>query len=317
MKGVMNNMKTIEQEVRFREEEMRSRSSWRRECVRIAGIIVGCFIYAIGINFFLRPLKLYSAGFMGFAQLFYNIMVDFWGIKTHIDLTGIFYYILNIPGLILTYKYMRKRYLVKTVITVTCSTIFLTIIPVATEPVLEEIIANALTAGLIAGVGIGIILRMGACDGGMNLISMILVQRRKGDLSVGQWGLLCNFILYIFCLTLYDIPTVIYSLMYSAVSSLATDKVHAQNINVQVLIVTKLRDSKALEIEIMGQLERGITRWAANGAYTGNDERVLMVIISKYEISRLRSIVHEIDPHAFMIVNEDVNVDGHFLKKLT
>lgn len=310
-------MKSIEQEVRYREEEMRSRSSWRRECVKIGGIIIGCFIYTIGINYFLRPLHLYSAGFMGFAQLFNNILVDFLGIKLHIDLTGIFYYILNIPGLILTYKYMRKRYLVKTVITVTCSTVFLTIIPIASQSILEEVIANALTAGLIAGVGIGIILRMGACDGGMNLISMILVQKRKGDLSVGQWGLLCNFVLYIFCMALYDVPTVIYSLVYAAASALATDKVHAQNINVQVLIVTKLRDSKALEIEIMGQLERGITRWAANGAYTGNDERVLMVIISKYEINKLRNIVHEIDPHAFMIVNEDVNVDGHFLKKLT
>ena len=309
-------MKSVEQQVNDKERALRSRSSWRRESVRMVGIVLGCLIYAIAINRFLRPLHLYSAGFMGFAQIFNNVLVEYCHVKTAVDLSGIFYYLLNIPGLIMAYFTMRKRFLVKTIFTVSLSTVFLTLIPIGEEPVLEEVVANAITAGLLAGVGIGIILRMGACDGGMNLWSMILVQKKKGDLSVGQMGLLSNVVLYALCLFLYDLPTVIYSLVYAAASSLATDKVHAQNINVQVLVVTKMRDVQELEIEIMGQLERGVTRWDAQGAYTGNAESVLMIIISKYEVPKLKNIVREIDPHAFVIVNQDVNVDGNFLKKL-
>lgn len=310
-------MKTVEQEVNDREQAVRARSMWKLEMVRAVWIVIGSFIYALGVNAFLRPLNLYAASFMGFAQLINNYLLDFLGFHFRIDLSGIFYYILNIPGLILSYKYMRKKFLVKTIFTVSCSTIFLTIIPIASQPILEEVVANALTAGLIAGVGIGIILRMGACDGGMNLISMILVQNRRGNLTVGKLGLLCNIVLYLICLALYDIPTVIYSLVYAAASSLTTDKVHTQNITVQVMIITKVRNVEPMEIEIMGQLERGITKWDAKGAYTGNEESVLMVIINKYEISKLRSIVREMDPHAFVIVNEDVSVGGNFLKKLT
>ncbi|MBR2121325.1 MAG: YitT family protein [Lachnospiraceae bacterium] len=287
----------------------------RHEGVRILFIIAGSLIYSFGINVFLEPLHLYAGGFVGFSQLFANLLGRTGILPAHIHFAGIIYYLLNIPGMIYAIRRMRRRFVFKTILSVTFMTVFLSLIPIPSVPVLDDRLANCIVAGLLAGTGIGLILRMGASDGGTDTIGMILLQT-GGKLSVGRTTLLVNAVLYTICLFLFDIPTVIYSLIYSVFSSMAADRIHTQNISSHILIITKLPDTTPLEIEIMGRLNRGITKWKATGAYTGDDETILMVLTSKYEVNRLRNIVHRQDPHAFIVADEGVNVDGHFLRKL-
>lgn len=303
------------QAVNEKEKRVAASPEFKKELKRLPWIIAGVLIYSVGINLFLRPLKLYSGGFMGFAQLIDTLL------KNHIhlripDLSGILYYIMNVPGLILAYRFMSKRFVVKTIFTVTLMTLLLTVIPIPKEPILQEPIGNCLIAGILGGAGIGLVLRTGSCDGGMDLIGMILIQT-KGNMSVGRVNIFCNCILYGICLVLFDMQIAIYSLIYSVISSMTCDRVHTQNINAQVMIITKMEDVTRLEIEIMGQMHRGLTKWGATGSYTGDSATILMAIVSKYEITQLKTIVHSIDPHAFVMIDEDVNVDGHFLKKLT
>jgi len=310
-------MASVIQAVNEREKASSQKPWLGHEAKRSLGIILGSVIYALGVNLFLRPLNLYSGGIMGFSQLFTTILRDYLGMNLgKLDLSGVFYYVLNIPGLVVAWFTMGRKFFIKTIFTVSCMTLILTLIPIPDTPILEETLANCLVAGIMSGGGIGLILRMGACDGGMDLIGMILIQK-KGNYSVGEINIAANVLLYLACLLLFDIPTVIYSLIYSVMSSMLCDRVHTQNINVQALIVTQMQVVEPLEIELMGQLSRGITRWNAYGGYTGHEETVLMVIISKYEIAQLRAIVHQIDPGAFVIVDEGISVDGHFLKKLT
>ena len=309
-------MPSVMQEVN-RKERAAENGSWiREEPKRFAGVVLGVLIYSVGVNTFLKPLHLYAGGFMGFAQLCNTLLHDYLGIHWKLDISGIIYYILNIPGLVIAFKTMRRRFVVKTVLTVTIMTAMLTLIPIQQQPVLDEIIANCLVAGIMAGIGVGIVLRMGSCDGGMDLIGMIMIQK-NGQSSVGQINIISNIVLYGIMLLLFDVPLVIYSLIYSVVCSITYDKVHTQNINVQTLIVTKMKDVDKLEIEIMGEMHRGLTRWKAYGSYTGEDETILMAIISKYEINQLKAIVHQFDPHAFVMMDEGVGIDGHFIKKIT
>ena len=303
------------QAVNEKEKRMAASPEFKKELKRLPWIIAGVLIYSVGINLFLRPLKLYSGGFMGFAQLIDTLL------KNHIhlripDLSGILYYIMNVPGLILAYRFMSKRFVVKTIFTVTLMTLLLTVIPIPKEPILQEPIGNCLIAGILGGAGIGLVLRTGSCDGGMDLIGMILIQT-KGNMSVGRVNIFCNCILYGICLVLFDMQIAIYSLIYSVISSLMCDRVHIQNINVQALIVTKMEVVEPLEIELMGRMHRGITRWGGYGGYTGHEETILMVVISKYEIAQLKSIVRRIDPKAFILIDEGVQIEGNFLKKLT
>ncbi len=171
-------------------------------------------------------------------------------------------------------------------------------------------------AGIICGAGIGVILRMGACDGGMNLFGMVIASEKQGA-SIGKVALLSNIVLYGFCFFIFDIPTVIYSLIYSVFNSLACDKIHTQNINSQILVVTKLKDTKPMEVNVMGRLHRGMTEIDASGVFTGEDVKIFVIFVSKYEVNRLRSIIHLYDPKAFIVENEGVNIDGNFNKRLT
>ena len=305
-------MDTIQQAVDAQEKLSESQGGWKRELLRIPGILLGVLVYSVGINLFLRPLHLYSGGFMGFAQLADTFLRD----VTGRDISGILYYAMNLPALIVAVFVMRRRFVIKSLLAISLITLALTIIPIPDQPVLEETIANCLVAGLLSGAGSGMILRMGSCDGGMNLVGMILIQR-NGRSSVGKINLAANLVLYGICMLLFDVPTVIYSLLYSVVASLTCDRAHTQNINLQVMIITKMKDTQPLEVEIMGRLHRGMTRWEAVGSYTGERETILMAAISKYEVAQLRSIVHRVDPHAFVLINEGVGVDGYFLKKLT
>ena len=80
-------------------------------------------------------------------------------------------------------------------------------------------------------------------------------------------------------------------------------------------MITKTRNEE-MEKEICSSMTRGVTRWDAVGAFTDEQVQVLFVLVSKYELGQLKSIVHKHDPHAFVMINEGVRVVGNYLTKI-
>lgn len=292
---------------------MDRRKLYLYEGKRTLGGIVGAFLYAAGINLFVVPAGLYSGGVMGVCQVIRTLLMELLHMDFGtVDIAGIIYYILNIPIFVIAYRKLGRKFFVKTVITVTASTVILSLIPPMI--IVEDVMAACMVGGILSGAGVGIILRMGSSGGGMDVIG-ILLTRWKRDFSVGKITLFVNLALYTACFFLFDVEIVIYSVIYAAVFSVAMDKVHTQNINVEVNIISKI-DTALLEKEVFEELGRGITKWTTLGAYTREQSQILYITLSKYEVSRLRTIIHKHDPNAFMVVNEGVRVDGNFLKKL-
>ena len=310
---------SVKEQVKKEEARLRradqGMNAYKSEGMKLPVIIFGAFVYAMGFNVFMRPLHLYAGGMMGFAQLIKYGLTALGLNITSIDITGVIYYILNIPAMIIAYRRMRKRFIIKTVVAVTSVTMLLLFIPSPSSPVLESIIGNAMVGGLICGAGVGIILLMGACDGGMDLIGILLINK-NGNTSVGRVSLIANAILYGSMLFLFDAPTVIYSLIYSVFGSIATDKIHAQNISTQVTVITKLPDTRAMEVEVMSRLHRGMTEVDANGLFTGEPVKMFIIFINKHESGRLHGIIKAHDPNAFIVENEGVRIEGNFLRKL-
>ena len=149
---------------------------------------------------------------MGFAQLIRYGLSNLGFSFNSVDITGLIYYLLNIPALYIATKRMRKRFIIKTIVAVSVVTFLLLLIPIPKAPILDSIIGNAMVAGLICGAGVGIILLMGACDGGVDLIGILLINK-NGNTSVGRVSVIMNVILYGSMLFLFDAPTVIYSLI--------------------------------------------------------------------------------------------------------
>lgn len=284
------------------------------ETQRLMGAVGGMLLYAIGMNLFIVPQGLYTGGVMGVCQVIRTLLTQYTGITFHFDIAGLIYYLVNIPLFFVAMKKLGRIFFTKTLACVTAMSLFLSLIPIPKIPIMQDILASCLIGGILCGSGIGISLKMGSSDGGTDVLGVLLIRWKK-DFSVGKVNLMVNIVLYSVCLFLFDVQTVIYSLIYASVSAFSVDKVHSQNINVEVNIITK-NASVEMEQEIFGKMERGITKWKALGAYTDENTEVLYVVVSKYEIGRLKHIIRKYDPHAFVVVNEGVNVDGHFLKKL-
>lgn len=280
---------------------------------RTLACILAALMYAVGLNLFVVPAKLYSGGLMGICQVVRTLLVDYLHMDFQsFDIAGIIYYIINIPIFIIAFTRMGRKFFAKTMVTVTAMTIFLSVVPIV--QVVEDDVAACVVGGIISGAGIGIVLRMASSGGGLDVVGVLLTKWKR-DFSVGKVYLMVNMTLYLVCLFLFDVEIVVYSVIFAAVHSLAIDKVHTQNINVEANIITKI-GSVDLEKAIMEELGRGITKWATLGAYTYEQSHMLYITLSKYEVSRLRAVVREYDPNAFIVINEGVTVSGNFLKKL-
>ena len=290
-----------------------SRENMVYEGKRTLACIVASLMYAIGVNLFVVPAQLYSGGLMGICQVIRTLLVEYLHMNFHsFDIAGIIYYIINVPIFIIAFTRMGRKFFAKTLVTVTTMTVFLSVVPIV--QVVDDTVAACVVGGIISGAGIGIILRMASSGGGLDVVGVLLTKWRR-DFSVGKVYLIVNLSLYIICLFLFDIEIVVYSVIFASVHSLAIDKVHIQNINVEANIITKLNNVD-LEKAIMEEIGRGLTKWTTLGAYTYEQSHMLYITLSKYEVSRLKAVVHKYDPNAFIVINEGVTVDGNFLKKL-
>jgi uncharacterized membrane-anchored protein YitT (DUF2179 family) len=148
----------------------------------------------------------------------------------------------------------------------------------------------------------------------MEIIGLYYIMRWKKS-GVGQVSLAVNFVLYVVCFFLFDITTAIYSIIVAVTDSAAIDRLHTQNINVEVILISK-KDLHPFKSEIMRLMGRGITGWDVTGAYTNAHLELLYIILSKYEVNQLKQLLRKYDPDAFIVMNEGVRVDGNFLKKL-
>lgn len=286
----------------------------KRNLIQLAWAIAGAFLFAAGINLVITPLGLYNGGFMGVAQLLRTFLVEFLNLSFlgQIDIAGIIYFIINVPLLYLAWKLMGRGFFIRSIVTITVQTAFLTVIPIPKTAPIEDVLTACIIGGLIAGAGVGMILRGGSSGGGQDIVGMICTKKFP-DFSVGKIGILMNVTVYAVCAFMFDIQIVVYSVIYATVLGLATDRIHVQNINMSVMIFTKKQGISKAIIERMG---RGVTNWDGQGAYTNETSYILYVMISKYEENRIKRIVQEIDPSAFMIFSEGSRVVGNFKKRL-
>ena len=275
-------------------------------------IIIGALLFCFGINTFISPLGLYNGGVVGISQIIRTIVVEYIPVLKNFEIAGVINFIINIPLLLIAYKSISKKFFIRTVVSVIAQTIFFTVIKIPTLPIIDDQLAACLIGGIITGAGIGITLKAGGSGGGIDILGVYFTQKYK-NFSVGKLGIIINAIIYGICAILFELPTAIYSVIYTTFFSLIVDKIHYQNINTTAMIFTK---KKNIKLGIMSEMARGVTCWKGEGAYTGEETKILVTVISKYEINQLKRIVLEKDPKAFIIFNEGLNVTGNFEKRL-
>ena len=283
--------------------------------LRIVAAVVGELIAAAALNLFIVPLNLYTGGIMGVCQLIRTLLQTHMGLDFGpYDIAGILYFLVNIPILLIGYKDLGRGLVVKTIICTVSYSLFYSIIPIPSAPIVGDYLTACLLGGILTGVGSGIVLTCGCSSGGLDVIGLCLSKRGSG-FTVGKFSLTFNVFLYTACLLLFSPAVAIYSVIYNFFTSMVLDRMHQQNVNVMAMIFTHA-DEHLLGQFIIDNLGRGVTYWNGTGAYTGKDVHVLCVSLSKYEIEELLHAVRTIAPQAFLTVQEGVRIYGNFRKKL-
>ncbi|ARF16560.1 YitT family protein [Sporosarcina ureae] len=276
------------------------------EAKRVAVVILGSLLMALSLNFFLINANVYASGFAGAAQLVSSVLKD------HLDITistGILLLVFNIPVFILGWFKVGKGFTIYSVLSVAFATLFLELLPLRSMS--DDIMLNAVFGGVLAGVGVGISLKLGASTGGMDIVAMIL--SRMQDKPIGVYFLVLNGILIVFAGILYEPENALYTMVALYVTTSVIDMIHTRHEKVTAMIITRKADD--LQQAIHRQMVRGITILPAKGAYSKEDKNMLYVVITRYELYDLERIISETDPQAFTNIVQTVGIFGFFRKE--
>lgn len=285
-----------------------------KESVNMAEAIFGVICFALAYRLFIVPAGLYSGGFTGISQLLKFAILHVFNISIHgdFDLTGLIFWMLNLPLILLSHKYIGKRFFIRTVILICIQSYILSLLPSPKEMIFSEPILNCLVGGSLSGFGVGTTLRAGGSGGGTDIVGMYCSKRYPG-FSVGKISIGINIFIYFTAAILSDVNTAAYSMIYSLVASIVLDRVHAQNISLVIFIVSK---NENLRQAIIHNLKRGVTTWHGWGEYTHKHTFISITAINQYELPALRRIIAEHDKQAFVIVTSPKGLSGNFEKRL-
>ena len=283
--------------------------NWKLDDVLRA--IIGSLLFCFAINTFVTPNHLYTGGILGLSQLIRSIVNDVFNVNTTFDYSGIIYYLINIPLFIIAYKNISRQFFFRTLFAVSIQAIMLSVIP--TKPIIDDLLTNVLVGGLIAGVGVGIILSSGASTGGTDIIGLI-VAKKNNHFSVGKLGLIVNIFIYVIAGYRYGLEIMVYSIIYSFCDNVMVDKLHEQNICSTAFIFCK-ENPRIINDYIKNELNRDFTYWDAKGGYDDSRTYIIYTALTKYELIKLERELKKLKTPCFMVKSEGVGIKGEFKKE--
>ncbi|WP_160721317.1 YitT family protein [Bacillus sp. USDA818B3_A] len=269
-------------------------------------ILIGSSIMSFGLVNFNMQNKLAEGGFTGITLLFYFLFK--WD-PSYINL------ILNIPLFFIGWKLLGRNAFYYTIIGTVGVSVFLWIFQRNTieMPLEHDLTLAALFAGVLTGIGLGIIFRFGGTTGGVDIIAR-LVQKYAG------WNMGKTMFLFDACViavswfTYLNYKQAMYTLVAVFVGARVIDFIQEGAYSARGAIIISDQNEKIAE-KIMAEMDRGVTALKAYGSYTKNEREVLYCVVARNEIIRLKNLITSIDPHAFVSISvvHDVHGEGFTL----
>lgn len=268
-------------------------------------IVLGNLLCAIAFNVFFIPNKLLSGGVGGLA-LMNQYLTGF--------PSGITVFIINLPIFIIGSRMVDREFAIFGFISMfVFSTLLTATSGLAKYIVLEDILLGAVIGGVFNGVGMGLMFRNRTSQGGLDIIAAIL--KRKYNLNIGTGLMAINTVIISLSSFLFGIRPAMYTLISMYIGYQVLDKVQIGfNVMKNVTIVSAKSDE--LTSAIIFGLNRSVTLLEGKGGYKKEDKEVLYCIVKANEIVKLKDIVDSIDPTAFLIVNDVVEVKGSTFKEV-
>lgn len=269
--------------------------------------VIGCAIFAFGFSMFLEPGGFSAGGISGLSMVLVHVM----GFGT----VGIVSAIINIPLFLISGIKIGKKFFFGSLLGMACSSVFIDLFAMLPAPEVEPLL-GAIYGSVIAGLGLGIVFANGVSTGGSDIIVRLL-NRKFRHLPIGMIGI--GFDLFVLVLTgiVYkDLSRALYSGVAVFLCGQVVDAVvyRFDYSRVALIITDKYEEAAQL---ISDKLERGATYLNGEGTYSRKPTKVVLAAVKRQQIAQLKEMISELDPNAFIIVQEAHQVLGDGFSKYT
>ncbi|KAB2337096.1 YitT family protein [Cytobacillus depressus] len=265
-------------------------------------ICFGSVLMGVGIEEFLVPNQILDGGITGISIILSHLT----GMKL-----GLFIFILNIPFFYIGYKQIGKTFALSTLLGITVlsiSTALLHDVPVFTkDPLLATVFG-----GMILGAGVGIVIRYGGSLDGTEILAILA--NKKLPFSVGEIVMFFNLFIFTSAGFVFGWNRAMYSVLAYFIAYKTIDIV-IQGLDESKSVWIISENHRILGDAILARLGRGVTYLNGEGAYTGDNKQVIFCVITRLEEAKLKTIVEELDPHAFLAIANITEVRGGRFKK--
>jgi uncharacterized membrane-anchored protein YitT (DUF2179 family) len=271
-----------------------------RHWLRIIGPVIsnivlistGCAVFAFGMNAILIPYDFLSGGTTGIAMVWHHY-------SPTINI-GWMYMVLNMPLIIFGWRAISLNFALYTVYGIAFFSFiagFLTPAPIQ----LDDRLVAALLAGLICGVGGGLILRTPGSAGGLDIVAVYL--KKKFGFSVGSLGFIANATSVLASMVVFSVQAGIYTLIFLFTASKVIDYVvYGLNRKKSLLVISNYSDTIAETL--LKKRSVGVTFLNGQGGFTKDEKKIIFTIVGRLEMQSIKNTILKIDPRAFIVVND-------------
>ncbi len=265
---------------------------------------LACFCYAVGISLFVEPNNIASGGVTGIA-----IILN----KAIGGSTGIWFFIINIPILLIGMWKFGFKFLMSTVYCTTIISVFTDLLSRYGSPLTSDVLVATIAGGMLTAIGMGGVFKAGATTGGMDIV-VKLCKLKFPYMKTGSLFLIMDFLVVLASAFVFqDIDRAFYSAMEVFVTSTLLDLVLYGKDGAKLIYIISDKSEK-IAARLLDELNIGVTYMEGQGAYSGKEKKVIMCVTRKQMAPRAEEIVKEEDPNTFMIVSSASEIYGEGYK---
>ena len=293
--------------------------------ISIGVIIFSAFVYSIGVVLFVSEAKMLASGVSGMSLIIGRLIEESGLVNyTEAQISGIFYFILNLPILFLSFRKFNLKFSILSILHMVFTSIFTSILDVN---VLMDIVGiskgwqldyrleSALFSGVMCGFATAICYLVGGSSAGIDLLAAYLSSKKQ--LSVGKINAIVNACIIVLSIILWsdEILSALFTLAFIFINASVIDMIFVANRKVVVTIITEKGDE--ISDLINSNFTRGVTRIKAIGNYTKREKDFLYIACTSNEALEIAELAKQIDEHSFTSVSNAQRISGYFLNKST
>lgn len=294
--------------VLFRKKEPEVRVKTKKELLlrfikRGFFLIIGAFIVAVALEMFLLPNKIIDGGVIGISMM--ASYLTEWNL-------GLLIFCINMPFVLIAYKTLGKKFVINTFFAIGLLSVATNVVS-HFRHITEDLLLVTIFGGILLGIGVGLILKNNASLDGTEMVSLVLSKKLK-IVSVGELLMFINLFIYTAAGFVFEWDRAFYSILTYYIASKTIDSV-LEGLDKAKSVRIVSEKSHEIGNSIMKELDISVTYMKATGGYSKQEKIMTFCVVNKFDMAKLKDVVHDVDPKAF-IVTEDVHeVEGIRFKK--